>query len=374
MKGHVRKRGNKWCFVLDLKSDDGKRRQKWFSGYRTQKEAEKAMAKMITEINEGTYIEPSKEKFSDFLATWLELKKTKVRQTTFDTYNMYTKNHILPTIGHYRLDQLNAVHLEKLYINLSQHLAAKSILKVHEIIRNALGYAKTKGFVRENVALLAETPKVTRKEMKVWNEEEVRRFLEVAKGDRLYIAFHLALTTGMRRGEILGLRWKDIDVKNKMLSINQTLSKDGSHFQPAKSEGSYRSIALAQSTLDELAKHYKMVREERFRYGREYQNLDLVVCTTLGTKVLPRNLSRKWYSLLKKADVSKIRFHDLRHTHATLMLKQGIHPKIVSERLGHSSVQITLDTYSHILPGLQEAAAAKFDENLFGVKNKSQSI
>ncbi|MGV3136587.1 tyrosine-type recombinase/integrase [Brevibacillus agri] len=370
MKGHVRKRGSKWCFVLDLGKDEttGKRQQKWFSGFTTKKEAEKAMAEKITEVNQGTFIEPSKEMFSSFLTSWLENKKMSVRSSTFRNYEWLVNKHILPHLGKYELSKLNPMHIEAFYRKLKKDESALSdevISKIHTIINAVLTRAHERGFVAKNVAKLVDKPRFSKKKMEVWNEKEVLQFLDVAREDRLYIAFFLAITTGMRRGEILGLRWKDIDFENGEISIQQTLSNTGDELQEPKTKSAQRSIALPEQTVAELKKHKRRIAQEKLLARSVYQDNDLVVCTSVGTKVLPRNLIRTYYRLLKKADVPKIRFHDLRHSHATLLLKKGVHPKIAQERLGHANIRITLDTYSHVLPNMQSEAAKQFGDSLF---------
>jgi integrase len=369
MKGHVRKRGSKWCFVVDVGKDEkGKRIRKWFSGYSTKKEAEKALAQKLTEINSGTYVEPSKEKFETFIISWLEDKKINIRPSTYGTYKWLVTKHIVPGLGKYELLKLSPLHLQKFYRDLKNAenpLSDEIIAKIHTIISAALNKAFQWGLVPKNVAKLVDKPRFSKREMSIWEEEHIIKFLQVAREDRLFIAFFLAITTGMRRGEILGLRWKDVDLEKGVLAVRQTLSNSGDSFQETKTKSAQRTIALPDQTILELKKHKRKVASEKLYAGPSYVDNDLVVCTSIGTKVLPQNLIRTWYRLIEKAGVPKIRFHDLRHTHATLMLKQGVHPKIVSERLGHANIRITLDTYSHALPNLQEEAAKQFGNILF---------
>jgi integrase len=182
---------------------------------------------------------------------------------------------------------------------------------------------------------------------------------------RYSIVFLLAIYTGMRQGELLGLRWSDIDFEKRTIHIQQTLSHDGKELRPhAKTKSSIRSVAISQETISALKKHRNLIKQEKMFLGSEYRDHDLVICTSLGTPVNPRHINKVWDHFLKKIDVPKITFHDLRHTHASLLLKQGTHPKIVSERLGHSSIQMTLDTYSHLLPNMQETAAQGLDQML----------
>jgi integrase len=273
------------------------------------------------------------------------------------------------------LSRLEPMHLQSFYAELNGKLSSQSILHIHRCIHNALEAAMRWGKVQRNVADLVKPPRVTRKELTVWDETQLRTFLRVAKGHRLYVAFLLAASTGMRQGEILGLRWADVDLEKGTISVRQALSKDYSGFaiQETKTESSIRTVAIPPNVVAELRKHRIRQMEERLA-AKTYTDHGLVIQSTVGTPVLPRNLKRVWYRLLEESGVPKIRFHDLRHTHATLLLKAGVHPKVVSERLGHSSVQITLDTYSHLLPNMQEAAALRFGELLEGHSQQASEV
>lgn len=199
------------------------------------------------------------------------------------------------------------------------------------------------------------------------DEDEIHRFLKVAKGYRYYQVYLLALTSGMRQGEILGLRFKDIDEDNSTLAVVQTLSHQGKVLSVgAKTSAGNRRIALDDKTLNSIIKVKQKYKLEKLEAGPLYNDHDLVFRTTIGTPVSPRNILRTFYTIIEKAGVKKIRFHDLRHTHASLLLKQGVNPKIVSERLGHANVRITLDTYSHVLPNLQKDTAEEFGRLFYG--------
>jgi integrase len=197
--------------------------------------------------------------------------------------------------------------------------------------------------------------------MRTWSADELRRFLEHVRADRLYAAWRLAATTGMRRGELLGLRWRDVDLDTARLSIVQTLieGKEAPRFSEPKTDHGRRSIALDAETVAALREHRKRQVEERLAWGPAYQDHGLVLSREDGSPIWPRTFSRGFGRHAEDAELPTIRLHDLRHTHATLALSAGIHPKVVSERLGHSTVSITLDTYSHAIPAMQEDAAAK---------------
>ncbi|WP_246204141.1 site-specific integrase [Pallidibacillus pasinlerensis] len=203
--------------------------------------------------------------------------------------------------------------------------------------------------------------------MKVWDVEEVRRFLEVAKESHYYMVYFIALTTGMRQGEILGLSWNDINFDDGVIHVRQTLSKDGKKIIPStKTASGTRSIAMPDELIIALKQHKISQGKHRLQLGPLYQDMNLVNSSEKGTPINASNLRRNFSIFIKKANVKKIRFHDLRHTHATLLLKQGVHPKIVSERLGHADTRITLDRYSHLLPNMQKDTAREFGKMLFG--------
>ena len=368
MRGCITKRKSSWAFVIDIGKDpkSGKRKQKWKSGFATKKEAEIALANVLAELGRtGEYTEPSNEFFGDFLLMWLEHRKNQVRPGTFKTAKWLIHNYIIPNIGAISISKLAPIHLQSLYDELRKKLSTQSIVHCHRTIKMALEDACTWGKIPKNVANLVKPPKIVAEKFRVWDEGQLRTFLEIARSHRLYIAFLLAASTGMRQGEILGLRWKDIDFEKATLSVSQALARDHKGFMlgEPKTSSSRRTIALPLNVIRALKQHRKLQLAEKLAAER-YEDHGLVVQTLVGTPVSPRNFARVWYSLLKRAGVPKIRFHDLRHTHATLMLKQGTHPKIVSERLGHSSIQVTLDTYSHLLPNMQAAAAESFGKLL----------
>lgn len=368
MKGHVRKRGNKWCFVVDVGRDaNGKRIQRWFSGYNTKREAERAMAEKLREINTGTYVEPTKQSFEEFLRNWLEDKRMHIRIGSYRAYARLLELHIIPTLGHIALEDLRPMHLQSAYRawQSGDHpLSPATIRMAHVLIHDALDRAYKWGMVARNVADIVEAPRVERKRMQIWTPEHVRSFLEAAQDmdSRYYTGFVLAIYTGMRKGEILALRWSDIDWDQAVLHVNQTLQwhRGQPIFQEPKTEHGRRSVALAADVLRVLKRHRSMQARERLMYGEMYQDYDLVIARVDGRPLYPTSFDDAWRRALSNANVPKIRFHDLRHTHASLMLAQGVHPKIVSERLGHSKISITIDTYSHIIPGLQHQAADDF--------------
>ncbi|PPA91515.1 tyrosine-type recombinase/integrase [Brevibacillus laterosporus] len=353
---------NPWYFTINYKENE-KYKKMLRQGFKTKKEAESAMVEAQNALNKGTYIEPSKMTYIDFMHNWLEDKKTTVKARTLEFYSFLVKRHILPTIGGLELSKITPRDIQSLYNSLKEagNLSDENIRKVHTIINDSLDKAFRWEMIAKNPASLVDSPKVSRKEIVVWDENEIQQFLATAKESRYYVAFLIALTTGMRQGEILGLRWKDIDEDNRTFSIVQTLSHDGKEFNVgAKSDSGNRRISIDEQTLNQILKLKHRYKVEMLENRPLYKDHDLVICTSVGTPLSPRNLNRSFDSIIKKGKVRKIRFHDMRHTHASLLLKQGVNPKIVSERLGHANVRITLDTYSHLLPNLQKETVDEF--------------
>jgi integrase len=263
---------------------------------------------------------------------------------------------------------LKPEHIQKHYTaTVNDGLSGGTVRYHHAVLHVALQTAVKWGLVSRNVADAASPPPVRRKEMQTWNEDDISRFLEAAKAMSYYALFYTALFTGMRRSEMLALRWGDIDRVLGQIYISRSLHhlKDGSYiFRQPKSAKSQRTIALPPSAILALEEHRQKQQQERAMLGISLTDGDLVFSTPEGKPLRPDTVTRAFSMLATRTGLQGIRLHDARHSHASLMLKQGIHPKIVQERLGHASIQITLDTYSHVAPGLQEAAAVRFDEGL----------
>lgn len=353
MKGYFRKRGDKWSFTVDVGIDPltGKRKQITKSGFQTKKEAQEVCAKIINETTEGLYVKPSHLAFYEFIDQWLEYKKTNVRSVTIENYNKLIKNHLIPFFKYKTVQKITYQDISNLYMELSNRLSDRSVSDVHKVLSAALNQAVKWSIIKINPASLVIKPKTSKKQIKVWTKKESQIFLNEIKDHVLYPVFHLALSTGLRQSEILALEWKHIDFSKATLKVVQTLSHDGKTIsQMTKTKSGSRMVTLDQTTLQILKSHQDQSKHE------------LVFSSSLGNPILPRNILRVFYSHLKKIDIPKITFHDLRHTHATLLLETGIHPKIVAERLGHSDMRVTLEVYSHVLPNMQKDVAEKINK------------
>ncbi|MFK7696127.1 tyrosine-type recombinase/integrase [Paenibacillus sp. HJGM_3] len=373
----VGKTGNKWYYVITVGYDEsGKQKQKKQRGFNTKKEAMEARTKALNEVMSGTYIEPTKTLYGDFLKDWLESKKVSVKRQTLDNYKIIIRTHVAPTLGHIPLSKLTALDLQQFINKLQEEGHSGAYMrKIYSVVSESLRKAERWNLISRNPAERVDPPRINKKDITVWNTEEIAMFLNSTREEELQIAFVLAITTGMRQGEILGLRWSDIDLDNKVLYIRQTLSHDGKELMSGgKTKSSVRSVMLPEKSLTALRKHRGTIREKKVAQGRNFQENDLVICTKFGTPVTPRNLMRTFYRVMKEAKVPKIRFHDLRHTHATLLLMQNVNPKIVADRLGHANVRLTLDTYSHLLPSMQREAVQEIEKVFADMKQYAIAI
>lgn len=369
MRGHIVKRyKNSYTIVLSLGIDPatGKKKQQWVSVKGTKKEAEKRLADLLHQLDTGTFMKPSKTTLGEFLERWLEDYRPNLSPRGFERYEGIIRGHLIPGLGSITLTQLRPEHLQKHYTaKQNDGLSARTVRYHHAVLHVALKTAVQWGLLARNPADAVSPPRARRTEMQTWNEDDITHFLEVAKDSRYYTLFYTALFTGMRRSELLGLKWGDVDFMLSQIYVSRSLHhlKDGSYiFTEPKSAKSRRTIALPPSATLLLKEHQEKQQLERAMLGIPLTDSDLVFSTVEGKPLRPNTITRAWTMLATHAGLKVIRLHDARHTHASIMLKQGIHPKIVQERLGHASIQMTLDTYSHVAPGLQEAAANRFDE------------
>lgn len=370
MRGHIIKRyKNSYTVVLNLGIDPTtkKRKQQWISVKGAKKDAEKRLSELLHQLDTGTFMKPGKTTLGEFLEKWLkDYAKPNLSPRGFERYQDIIRKHLMPELGSILLTQLKPEHLQKHYTTKQNDgLSARTIRYHHAVLHVALKTAVKWGLLSRNPADAVDPPRARHNEMNTWCEHEINQFLETAKGSPYYTLFYTALFTGMRRSELLGLKWSDVDFIMSQIYVNRSLHhlKDGSYiFTEPKSAKSRRTIALPPSAILLLKEHHEKQKLERAMLGIPLTDNDLVFSTLEGKPLRPNTVTRAWETLAVRAGIKVIRLHDARHTHASIMLKQGIHPKIVQERLGHASIQMTLDTYSHVAPGLQEAAAARFDE------------
>jgi len=371
MKGRIIKRkGSKnYTIVLQIGLDPstGKRKQQWITAGTSKREAEDKMAKLIHELNSGTYIKPNKINVAQYLRSWLaECCKPSLTQRSYERYRGIVENNLIPAIGRIRLIDLRPEHIQQHYANLiDRGLAARTVRYDHMVLHGALRMAVKWQLVPRNIADVVEPPKARNSEMQTWDSDEVTTFLEAAKSTPYHVLFYAALYTGARRSELLGLSWRHVDFIYSQIDIERGLHRTkewGYIFTQPKSAKSKRTIALSPSLVLLLKEHREKQECARLLINKPLTEDDLVFAHDDGSPLFPNSVSRAWTMLASNVGIKLIRFHDARHTHASLLLKQGAHPRIVQERLGHSTIATTLDVYSHVTPGLQEAVATRFDE------------
>jgi integrase len=438
MRGSVVKKGERYYVKIELDPDPltGRRRQKWHSGFRTKREAEKARVDLLSKFDRGEYVEPTQQTLADYLTEWLAAIKHTVRPSTFDSYERNMRNHVIAHIGATRLAKVDAAVLNGLYVllltsgrrqpsrtgrgyspevveralelradgrslaataeqlqtefdeasyitkdtlasllrrqsqrravdDLPDGLDRRTVNYVHTILHRAFKDAVRWGRLARNPADAADPPRASQKSdgVQAWDAATLRTFLARSResGDRLHALWVLLATTGMRRGEAIGLRWKDVDLDKGRLRIVQTITQTRSKVtigEPKTSSGR-RSIALDNATIDVLRDHRKAMLEERLLVGPDFSDEGLVFHHPDGACLRPDAVSAQFLRRVGRYGLPRLTLHGLRHTWATLALEQGIHPRVVQERLGHSTIAITLGIYSHVAPTLHDEAASR---------------
>lgn len=370
MRGHITKRGtSSYSIVISQGRDPktGKYKHVWVTVKGTKKEAEKKLSELLHQQDTGNFMKPGKTTLADFLDHWLDqYAKPNLSPRGFERYSGIVKQHLIPEMGNVPLTLLKPEYLQKHYgAKLASGLSPRTVRYHHAVIHKALQTALKWGLVNRNVADAVDLPKITRSDMKTWSQEELSQFLTTAKDSPYYPLFYAALFTGMRRSELLALRWQDIDFAASQIYVNRSLHqlKDNTFvFTQPKSAKSRRTIAMSPSLCQVLKQHCENQTNELALQNISRTDQNIVFSHFDGTPLRPNSVTRAFETLSAQCGLKVIRLYDTRHTHASLMLKQGVHPKVVQERLGHASIQMTIDTYSHVAPGIQEAAASHFDE------------
>ena len=319
-----------------------------------------------------------------YLERWLrDYCAVKVSPKTAERYTQIVRLHLTPTLGHHQLTKLRPLHIQEAYTFWLQGgrrdgeaggLSVTTVLHHHRVLHLALRQAVRWQLLAVNPADAVQPPRKAQREMSALDEDETAKLLEAAVGSDLYAPILVAVTTGLRRGELLALRWQDVDLERGTLSVNQTIEQTaerGIAFKEPKTAKSRRLISLGSLTVETLRRHRASQNEARLLLGNSYVDGGLVFPAPAGSVWNPRTFSSAFYRLTSHSGVPRMRFHDLRHSHATQLLVAGVHVKVVSERLGHSTAGITLDTYSHVLPGIQEEAAARIDSAIRGAIMRS---
>lgn len=358
----VRQTGVKYYPVTEPDTEtDGKRTRNHHGGYDTAKEAKGALSAILHDMSSGGHVGPCRQSVGEHLDEWLRSIQATVKPSTWDSYARNVRLHILPKLGQIALPKLNPRQLNDLYASLGQEgLSSKTIHYIHTILHRALKDAVRWQKLNRNVAALADPPRVKAPAgLNIWSADQVRAFLGFVNHDRLYALYLLALTTGMRRGELLGLRWCDIDLDAGRVRVCNSLIAVAYRIELSepKTNRSKRVIMLDPATVAALRTHRTRQLEDRLGWGPAWQDNGFVFVREDGGFIHPHSLSHAFEQLVKSSELPRIRFHDLRHTYATLALESGMKPWDLSDRLGHASVAFTLNVYRHAVQATQDSAA-----------------
>jgi integrase len=373
MRGYMRKRAKgSWSISVSAGFDPstGKRRQVYATVRGSKRDAERELTKLLAQADAGTIADAGSMTLETYLRRYLDHVGTRVRPSTLERYEGLARRHIVPRIGAIRLARLRPAHVQSLLDQMgAQGLAARTTLHAYRLLSAALRQAVRWQMIPTNPAAAASPPKAERPSLRVPTPEEIALLIETARrehgrrpnqGPCFPVALVLAISTGMRRGEVLGLAWSEVDLDAAYIRVTRTLQSAGKKtvLLDPKTDRSRRTISLPASAVAVLRQHRRDQAERRLAFGAAWQDLGLVIDRGDGGPYHPDALSRRFRRLRERVGVPEVRFHDLRHAYATTLLEAGVHPKIASEALGHTSVSFTMDTYQHLMPSLGSQAAA----------------
>jgi len=372
----VRRKDGRWMALMTSGRDPqtGKLQRVALYG-KTRQEVANKLNQALSDRSRGTFVAPHKLTVGEWLNTWLrDYKHPALRPVSYDSYEMFIRVHLKSALGRIPLKDLRPDQVQCFYNDKRDAgLSARTIRYLHTILHGALKQAMKNQLVMRNVSEATTLPGGRTRTMHPLTLEQVQQFLTAVKGDRLFAAFFLEMGTGVRRGELLGLRWQDVDLESGVLRVRQTLVRVRNHdavegerktkliFQEPKTEQSRRTIPIPDDIVEALRRHKARQAEERLLMGEAYEDHGLVFCQANGQRIDPRNFTQYFERLLRQAGLPRIRFHDGRHTFATLMLELGEAPKTVQTMLGHTKISTTLDLYTHVSLDLEKKAAAKLN-------------
>ncbi len=381
MKGHIRERSpGRWAIILEQRdAATGKRRRKWHSFKGTKRQAQVECARLISAMKGGTYIEPDKTTLAAFLDRWIDHIKAHVSPRSHERYSDLARKNIVPLLGGVTLNKLRPAQIAEAYATALANgrrdgkggLSPRTVHHMHRILKQALGQAVKWELLNRNPCDAVDPPKVEHAAMQTFDLPQTAELIDALRDTRMLIPALLAVLCGLRRGELAALRWRNVDLATGQIAVVESAeeTKDGVRYKEPKS-GRARTVALSSTMIEELKAHRVRQAEEFLKLGVRLSGDSFVVAQADARPLKPTSITHEWVRLLGQTTLPRIRFHDLRHAHATHMLASGVHPKIASERLGHSKVGITLDLYSHVLPNMQADAVAQVDDALRAAINK----
>jgi integrase len=358
-----------WRGTVEIGWANGQRQRKTVTRS-TRSEVSKDLRRLVDAAAEGQIPAGRAPTFGEWLETYLrEVAALRVRPSTLADYHREVRLYIKPGLGRHRLDRLRPVHISSFYRDQGQRLSAGSVRRLHALIRRSLTIAVRWGLIVTNPAVLVEPPSLVHHEIKPYSLEEARDFLSALRGNRMEARWVIAIALGLRQGEVLGLRWTDVDLDTGVLRVNRALQPQSGGaltLVEPKTNRSRRAVPLPRSVVEALSARRAYQDAEREKAGALWHDkYGLVFTTAVGTPVHPRNDLRSFRLITQRAGLRRIRVHDLRHTTATLLMAQGVPARVVMEILGHSQISVTLNTYSHVAPDLARAATTSIEEALW---------
>ncbi|MFH1925668.1 MAG: site-specific integrase [Chloroflexota bacterium] len=374
MRGSIRSKGNhSWQIqIYTGTGPDGKPRRHFETVRGRKGDAQRRLTELLSSLDKGVYTPPGRLTVAEHLHQWLTgYVKTNCSTRTLDGYQSIIERHLIPALGDTQLKHLHPQMIQAYYGKACETLSARTVHHQHRVLSQSLKYAVRQGYLGRNPAELVDPPSPKGKTMRTLNQDEVEVLLETAQDSYYYPVYYTAVSTGLRQAELLGLRWRDIDLYMLSISVSQVLYKRQGvcQFKEPKTQHSRRRVAMTPK-LALFLREYKAERERLYQQLGKQFTLDTLVFASVEDKPLdPCVLTHNFSRLCKRAGLENVRFHDLRHTFASLMLLRGAKPKVISEALGHASVAFTMDVYSHIIEGMQSDAMALLDEVLPAGKN-----
>lgn len=366
----LNKETGKWEFIFDagINPMTGKRKQIRRRGFETKSGALNAFAKLKVEVLENSYLDLSTMAYETFMEEYWKEREITLQNSTYEIQTMYYRNIIKPILGKLKIQSVSPIQIQQFIngVTKESNYSPHTIHLIFRIVSASFKKAYQMKLIRENPCENITLPRKKRRESTVWTLDQVNYFLreapKIKRLTRCYTGFQLGLLAGLRQGEILGLRWKDIDFANRLIYVRQTVTQDGKIKSGAKNESSVRTVSLPERLIRDIEIQRETIAWEKERCRTTYYDNDIVVPTRDGSPIIPRNFRKEFYALTEQLDLPRIRFHDTRHTHATLLIEQNVNVKLIADRLGHADIQTTLNTYSHVLPNMQRSVSDKLDE------------
>lgn len=364
-----KRKDGRWASVITLGWEGGKRKRKAFYG-KTRHDVQVLLNQALNNQQKGVPIPPERQTVGSFLEYWLEESaKPGVRPRTFQSYSELVNVHLIPGLGRIPLTKLTQQHIQQLInAKLSDGLSPRRVQYMHAVLRRALGQAEKWDLVSRNVAKLVDPPRVVQAEIRPFTPDESRMFLTAIRGERLEALYVLAISTGLRQGELLGLSWSDVDLAGRELTVRTTLQRirGDIFFLEPKTARSRRTIALPDFVVDALHAHRGRQMGEKLLAADQWETSDLIFTTPFGKPLTDRVARDHFYRILDRAGLRRQRFHDLRHCCASLLIARHVEPRVVMETLGHSTIGMTMNTYAHVIKEAQREAAGRMNDLLAG--------